>query len=105
MTFENFYRDVFLPEHRDPRNIAMHASGVIGGLVLVVWAFAADHPGWALAWPVAHVAPGLIGHRLFERNAAVGDLRVTRKDAPGWWFLIANHRMVWDLLRGGHRWR
>jgi hypothetical protein len=103
MTFESFYRQTFLPEHRRPANVALHALGVVGGLGLVAWAFWAAQPWWALAWPVVHAAPGLIGHRLFERDAAVGDLRVTRKDAPSWWFIAANHRMVWDLVRG-RRW-
>jgi len=103
MTFETFYRETFLPEHRHPANVAMHALGVLGGVGLVVWALVIGQPLWALAWPAAHAAPGLLGHRLFERNAAVGDLRVTRKDAPSWWFILGNHRMVWDLARG-RRW-
>lgn len=103
MSFETFYRDTFLPEHRHPLNVAMHALGVLGGIGLLVWTVATGKLWWALAWPAAHAAPGLLGHRLFERNAAVGDLRVTRKDAPSWWFILGNHRMVWDLAMG-RRW-
>jgi hypothetical protein len=103
MTFESFYRETFLPEHRHPANVAMHAIGVVGGLALLFWALISGPPWWALAWPVAHAAPGLIGHRLFERSETVGDLRVTRRDAPGWWFILGNHRMVWDLFQG-KRW-
>jgi hypothetical protein len=42
--------------------------------------------------------PGLIGHRLFERNAAVGDVRVTRTEFPPWWFIAANHWLTFDVL-------
>jgi hypothetical protein len=71
-------------------------------------AFAAIGAGgvWLLAlltYPVVHAAPGLIGHRLFERDARVGDVRVTRADHPRWWFILANHRLAFDLLTGGPR--
>ena len=72
MTFESFYRETFLPEHRHPANVAMHAIGVVGGLALVFWALISGPPWWALAWPVAHAAPGLIGHRLFDPLAQLG---------------------------------
>ena len=29
---------------------------------------------------------------------AVGDVRLTRSDYSPLWFIIANHRMTWDLL-------
>ena len=51
-----------------------------------------------MLYPLLHAAPGLLGHRLFERNLAVGDVRVTRSDYSPLWFIIANHRMTWDLL-------
>jgi hypothetical protein len=54
---------------------------------------------------VVHAVPGLLGHRLFERNAAVGDLRVTRQDHSPLWFIAANHRMSWELLTRGFHWR
>ena len=53
---------------------------------------------WMLLFPLVHVAPGLIGHRLFDRNEAVGDARVFRTDFPLWWFVVANHRMTASLL-------
>jgi hypothetical protein len=46
----------------------------------------------------ARAAPGLIGHRLFDRDAEVGDLRITRSDYPLWWFIRANHRMTLDVI-------
>jgi hypothetical protein len=47
---------------------------------------------------VVHAVPGLVGHRLFERNAVVGDARWRRTDLPGWWFIVGNHRMTLDAL-------
>jgi hypothetical protein len=62
-------------------------------------------PWLALLYPVVHAAPGLMGHRLFERDAAVGDMRVLRQDHSPLWFMAGNHVMTWDLLRRGFHWR
>jgi hypothetical protein len=98
--FDTFYREVFLPEHRHPANVALHVAGTLAALALVSWALWRG-PGWlALPFPLVHAAPGLLGHRLFERNAAVGDLRVTRQDHSPLLFIFANHRMTWQLLTG-----
>jgi hypothetical protein len=56
-----------------------------------------------LLFPVVHAAPGLLGHRLFERDAVVGDLRVTRTDFPKAWFIAANHVLAWEVLSGRSR--
>ena len=58
-------------------------------------------PWLALLYAVVHVAPGLLGHRYFERNTEIGDLRVTRKDYSPLWFIAGNHRMTWELVRRG----
>jgi len=98
MTFRAFYRTTYRYEHRHPANLALHVIGVFLGLgviaaSLTVW------PWWTIvAFPAAHGVPGLIGHRLFERNQAVGDIRITRKDHPLWWFIIANHLMAVRVL-------
>lgn len=98
MSFQTFYRTVYREDHQHPANLAFHILGVLLGLGLIgasltVW------PWWtAIGFPVAHGVPGLIGHRLFDRNAAVGDIRVTRKDHPVWWFIIANHLMAARVL-------
>ncbi len=42
----------------------------------------------------------LIGHRLLGCNVAVGDARWRRTDDPGWWFIVANHRMTFARLAG-----
>jgi hypothetical protein len=55
---------------------------------------------WALAFPVVHAVPGLIGHRLFERNAQLGDVRVFQGEYPGLWFMAANHMMMIEVLTG-----
>jgi hypothetical protein len=98
--FHRFYRGAYLSEHQHPLTIALHVFGTLAGLI---WLVAMPLIGlWYLVvlFPVVHAAPGLLAHRLVERNAAVGDLRVTRQDFPVWWFIIANHRLCWDLLRG-----
>ncbi len=100
-SFARFYHDHFLPEHQHRASVALHMLGVAAGLaVLGASAAGMISAWWALAFPVVHVGPGLIGHRLFDRNAAVGDLRITRTDFPLWWFLIANHWLAWDLATG-----
>ncbi len=103
--FSSFYRDHFLPEQLHPINVAMPVGATLASAAYLVAAAVSPWPWpWlALLYPVVHAAPGLLGHRLFERNAAVGDLRVLRRDFPGWWFIVANHRMtfewLWSLLR------
>jgi hypothetical protein len=98
ISFSEFYATVYRTDHRHPVNLALHVVGVFCGLgviaaSLTVW------PLWtALFFPVAHVAPGLLGHRLFDRDDSLGDLRVTRTDYPLWWFIIANHLMTASVL-------
>jgi hypothetical protein len=101
-TFGQFYQDHFLDEHRQPLNVALHMLGTLAGLAWLPLTLLSSWPWLALLFPAVHAAPGLLGHRLVERNAAVGDLRVLRTDFPRWWFIVANHRMTWDVLRG--RW-
>lgn len=101
-TFEIFYREVFLEEHRHPVNVALHMLGTFAGLAFIAAVVAlplAWYPA-LLLFPLVHAAPGLIGHRLLERNLAVGDARWRRRDFPGWWFIVANHRMTFERLAG-----
>jgi hypothetical protein len=98
--FNHFYRTTFLTEHRHPMNVALHCVGVLGGLAFLAGALLSPWRWAALLAPLVHAAPGLLGHRWFERSEAVGDLRVTRRDFPLWWFLVANHLLAWDVLRG-----
>ena len=104
--FEDFYREVFLQEHLQPINVAMHIFGTVLGLAFIAWVLTlplAWYPA-LLLFPLIHGAPGLLGHRLFERNAVVGDARWQRKDFPMSWFIAANHRMAYErLLRRGGR--
>ncbi len=102
LTFAEFYAGAYRADHQHPVNLALHIVGVLAGLgviaaSLTIW------PLWAaIGFPVAHVAPGLIGHRLFDRDPAQGDLRLTRTDFPLWWFVVANHLMAARVLTG--RW-
>jgi hypothetical protein len=103
--FQDFYQNVFLAEHQNPANVALHVLGTVLGIAVVAWAWASSSPWLVLAFPVVHAAPGLIGHRLFERSAAVGDIRVMRRDHPPLWFIAANHCMAFELLVRGFHWR
>jgi hypothetical protein len=100
-SFMDFYRTQYRDEHRVSANVAMHMIGVACGLATLVAALTIAPLWTAILFPVAHAAPGLIGHRMFERDANVGDVRVFRSDVPGWWFLIANHMLAIDLLIPG----
>jgi hypothetical protein len=103
VSYERFYNEHYLAEHRHPANVALHVAGTLLGLAWVGASLWLQAPWWALAFPVVHALPGLIGHRLFERDAAVGDVRVLRKDFSPLWFIAANHRLTWRLLTGRHR--
>jgi hypothetical protein len=98
--FRLFYVDHFRAEHQHPANVALHILGVVLSAALVAASLWRGQPLVALAYPVVHGAPGVLGHRLFERNAMVGDLRVTRDDFPLWWFIMANHVMLVEVLSG-----
>jgi hypothetical protein len=97
-SFKNFYATTYRTDHQHPINLALHIFGVFAGLSLIA-ASLTIWPLWTmLGFPVAHVAPGLLGHRLFDRDDAVGDIRLTRTDFPLWWFLVANHLMALRVL-------
>lgn len=98
--FATFFATDYLAEHHHPANVALHVCGTLAGMALIALALTI-WPWWTvLAWPLVIVLPGLAGHRLFERNAEVGDLRIARKDYPGYWFLIANHVLTARILTG-----
>lgn len=94
----DFYVDHFRAEHQHPANIALHMFGLLSSTALVVVALWVGKPWLALAYPVVHAVPGLLGHRLFERNLAVGDIRLTRKDFPMVWFIIGNHLLFVEVI-------
>ena len=99
-TFDDFYRHVFLPEHRHPLNVALHIVGTIAGWAYVFAVLRMPWPWWpaVLLVPVVHAGPGLIGHRLLERCGVVGDARWRRTDFPRRWFILANHRLTAERL-------
>jgi hypothetical protein len=105
LPFADFYRQVFLPEHQQPLNVALHVAGTVASMVWLPWVLMQGLPWLALLYPVVHAAPGLLDHRFFERNMAVGDVRVTRKDYSPLWFIAGNHRMTWELMTRGFYWR
>jgi hypothetical protein len=103
--FPAFYNTVFLAEHTEPTNVALHVLGTVAGLTFVPAVWLMGWPWLALMFPVVHAAPGLLGHRFLERNLEVGDVRVTRTDYSPLWFIAANHRMTWELITRGFYWR
>ena len=98
-SFEEFYVHHFLAEHRHPANVALHIFGTVASAAFLPAMVLSAQPWWALLYPLVHAAPGVLGHRLFERDAAVGDMRLMRTDFPLWWFIIGNHRMTWEKSR------
>ena len=54
-------------------HIAGSVAGPVAGTVFLPVAPASPMPWLALLYPAVHAAPGLLGRRLFERNAVVGD--------------------------------
>lgn len=111
--FWTFYVSHFLQEHTHPLNVALHVVGTtaslayVGGVLWWLREHWAQAPWWSLPlalllYPVVHAAPGLLGHKLFEPNPNVGDLRVLRTDFPGYWFLAANHVMTFNILTFRH---
>ncbi len=97
-SFRFFYVHHFRPEHAHPANIGLHLFGVLASGVLVLAAPWTACPWLVLAYPIVHAGPGLLGHRLFERNLAVGDVRLDRTDFPLWWFIIGNHILLAEVL-------
>jgi hypothetical protein len=110
MTFWNFYDKVFLAEHQHLANVAFHVVGTLAGLayLITIPLFAATQKApWMIGllplFPVVHAVPGLIGHKLFEPNPDVGDVRVFRKDYPTYWFLFGNHVMTMNIFLLRHK--
>jgi hypothetical protein len=101
-SYMDFYREAYWEEHNVPLNLALHIFGTIAGVALLIASASIISAWWALAFPLVHIVPGLIGHRLFERANAVGDARIFRTDVPIWWFMVANHMMtatfIWRAL-------
>jgi hypothetical protein len=104
-SFRTFYQTVFLIEHQQPANIAMHMLGTAFGIALLAYVTISGIYWYALLFPLLHAAPGLLGHRLFERNSEVGDVRITRTDYPMYWFILGNHVMTWQFIFKGMYWR
>lgn len=101
--FAQFYRGEYREDHRHPANLALHMAGTLSGLALIGAGLTVLSPWWLLAFPLVHVVPGLVGHRLFDRNAERGDLRVLSGSTPSWWFMVANHLMTVQVLSGRYR--
>ena len=101
--FREFYADHYLPDHQHPANVALHVFGTLASTVGLVAALASPMPWLALLYPVVHAVPGLIGHRLFDRNLEIGDIRFVTGKFPNLWFIAANHILTASLLRNAVR--
>jgi hypothetical protein len=97
--FWDFYHGAYANDHSCWPNRALHHAGVVSGLALLVASVTIIPIWWALAFPLLHALPGLIGHWLFERNAQIGDLRVFDGTYPGIWFMTANHIALAQAVR------
>ena len=102
-SFATFYCTVFLAEHTHPMNISLHVTGTLLGSALIPWALFMGLPWLIVLYPVVHALPGLLGHRFLERNAAVGDIRVMRKDYSPLWFIVGNHILTYQVAARGMR--
>ena len=101
--FWAFYKDHFQAEHQHPVNRGLHIFGTLLGTAFVPVALLSAWPWLVLLYPVVHAAPGLLGHRMFERHAQVGDVRVLRKDFSPLWFIAGNHVLTYELAVAGLR--
>ena len=101
--FWTFYRDHFQAEHQHPVNRALHIFGTLLGTAFIPLTLMSPWAWLVVLYPVVHAVPGLVGHRLFERNAQVGDVRVMRKDFSPLWFIAGNHVLTYDAARAGLR--
>ena len=101
--FWAFYKDHFQAEHQHPVNRGLHVFGTLLGTAFVPVALLSAWPWLALLYPVVHAAPGLLGHRLFERSAQVGDVRVLRRDFSPLWFIAGNHVLTYASAVSGLR--
>ncbi len=99
LSFDEFYKLVFIPEHQHPMNVNLHVAGVLASFALLgLVATKKINKYYLLAYPVVVAAPGLFGHYLFERNDAVGNARFLRQDFPSLWFLWGNFRLTFDYF-------
>lgn len=98
--FMKFYYESFLFEHQRRANRMFHYFGVYLSLCVIPVAVYFLNPLILLAYLPLHGVPGLIGHYFFEQDKKVGNLRVTRKDYPIYWFIAANNLMAFQALVG-----
>jgi len=98
--FKKFYEETFLFEHQNRFNRYFHYLGVYLSLMVFPLALYLSNAFILLAYLPVHGIPGLVGHYLFERNNAVGNVRVDRKDYPISWFILANNWMAAQSLFG-----
>lgn len=103
-TFREFYTGHYLSDHKHPANVTLHVAGTLGSAIFFVAALSSPLPWLALLYPVAHATPGLIGHRLFDRNPEIGDIRFLGGKFPNLWFIAANHVLTASVLRDAVRW-
>lgn len=95
--FVTFYDEDFTSEHQNSANVFLQILGTIGSDAFVIWAAVSSLWWLIILYPVVHALPGLIGHRLFEKNTELGNVRINRTDFPLWWFIIANHILTFRV--------
>jgi hypothetical protein len=83
----------YLREHGQPATRALHYSGSIASVIVLVWVIVTQNWWWLLAVPVLGYAPAWIGHFFIERN------KPASFKAP-FWSLISDYRMCALFLTG-----
>jgi hypothetical protein len=96
--FMKFYKNNYLKEHSHNGTICFHVFGTILGIAWIFFSMFYINLIWIILFPLIHALPGILGHKIFERNEDVGDIRITRKDFPLIWFIFANHILTYQIL-------
>ncbi len=96
--FWAFYRGAYQEDHKAWQNKALHIFGTLSGVALLIASLTVIPIYCALAFPVVHAVPGLIGHRFFDRNLELGDVRFIGGKYPNLWFMAANHLMTGETF-------
>ncbi len=83
----------YLREHGKPETRALHYTGSIASIIVLIWAIVTQNWWWLLAVPVLGYAPAWIGHLFIEKN------KPATFEAP-LWSLISDYRMTALFLTG-----
>lgn len=92
MTFDTFYKTVYLPKHSKRGTKIMHTIGLLFAYLTVIAAFVSGAYWYCAAAPLIGYWWAFTGHWLIEHNTPA------TFQTPVLAF-FGDHRMTWDLLR------